>query len=344
MSNKRLLITGGAGFIGSNFVDYIVKRYPKYKITVLDCLTYAGSIDNLPKQFIDPKSNQYKLVYGSVTNGLLVDELVKNASDVIHFAAETHVSRSIHDNKVFFETDVLGTQVVANAVNKYKNKINRFVHISTSEVYGTAAMPKMDEKHELNPASPYAAAKCGADRLVYSYWSTYNIPVVIIRPFNNYGPKQHLEKAIPRFVTSVILDETMRIHGDGSASRDFIHVYDTCFAVDLVLHAEENKVIGEVFNVGSGVDRTMLSVAEDIIRNMGKGGYRLIGDRPGQVVRHTADTTKIRDVLGWKQSIDWFCGLSNTIDWYKKNENLWRKQLWLREIPVISSAGKQEMH
>ena len=200
-----VLITGGAGFIGSNLVKYLYKKYPDYKIIVLDALNYAGNTNNISSDIIRANSRFY-FWHGDVRNPSLVENLVSQSNAVIHMAAETHVTRSIFDNFHFFETDVMGTQVVANAVLKYKNKMERFIHISTSEVYGTAVNPVMDEEHPLLPASPYAAAKTGADRLVYSYWNTYKIPSVILRPFNNYGHSQHLEKLIPRFITTFILN------------------------------------------------------------------------------------------------------------------------------------------
>ena len=197
---KSILVTGGAGFIGSNFVHYIYNKYPDYRILVLDALTYAGSIRNFPESCYD--SGRFEFWYGNVLNADLVNSLVERCDIVVHFAAESHVTRSIFDNKLFFETDVLGTHTIANAVLRHKNTVKLFIHISTSEVYGTAVSDKMTEDHPLNPMSPYAAAKCGADRLVYSYWMTYSIPAVIIRPFNNFGGFQHLEKVIPRFITS----------------------------------------------------------------------------------------------------------------------------------------------
>ena len=230
---KTFLVTGGAGFIGSNFVHHLFHKYPDYRILVLDLLTYAGSVDNLPTDFHDASSSgRIEFWYGDVRNASLVDNLVRRADVVVHFAAETHVTRSIFDNHHFFETDVLGTQVISNAVLRAEN-VDRFIHISTSEVYGTADSSLMDEQHPLMPLSPYAAAKAGADRLVYSYWATYQLPATIVRPFNNFGPRQHLEKAVPRFVTSCLLDEPLRVHGDGSAARDWIYVQDTCEAIDL---------------------------------------------------------------------------------------------------------------
>ncbi|MBI3926746.1 MAG: GDP-mannose 4,6-dehydratase, partial [Armatimonadetes bacterium] len=225
---KTILVTGGAGFIGSNFVRYILDKYPEYRVVVLDLLTYAGNTDNLPQQYIGSgtENGNARLVfwYGNVRNGELVDTLVSQCDMVVHFAAESHVTRSIYDNWIFFETDVMGTQVVSNAVLKYSDRVERLIHISTSEVYGTAETDLMDEEHALKPCSPYASAKAGADRLVYSYWATYDIPSVIIRPFNNYGPYQHLEKCVPRFITSCILGEPITVHGMGVAMRDWLYV------------------------------------------------------------------------------------------------------------------------
>jgi dTDP-glucose 4,6-dehydratase len=339
-----ILVTGAAGFIGSNFVHYMIDKHPDYNIIVLDILTYAGSVYNLPDSFEGNKTTGREFYYGDVTNADLVDSLVSRSSQVVHFAAETHVTRSIYDNKLFFNTDVIGTQTIANAVCKYKDRIDRFVHISTSEVYGTAVAPKMSEYHPLNPASPYAAAKAGADRLVYSYWNTYKIPAVIVRPFNNYGPRQHLEKVVPRFITSNILHECLHIHGDGSAARDFVYVDDTCSALDAILQADEEDVVGEVFNVGSETDRTIKSIANDVINLMGNAECSNIGDRPGQVFRHTADISKIKKVLGWEPKMTWIDGLKKTIEWYGANKIVWEKQKWLREIPIVTADGKKELH
>jgi dTDP-glucose 4,6-dehydratase len=344
---KTILVTGGAGFIGSNFVRYIHNNYPRYKIIVLDALTYAGDIDNLPVNLNECNDrSRVKFWYGNVRNGELVDTLVSQSDIVVHFAAETHVTRSIYDNFLFFETDVLGTQTIANAVLKYRSQIERFIHISTSEVYGTARKDWMDEEQPLMPMSPYASAKAGADRLVYSYWATYELPIIIIRPFNNYGPYQHLEKAVSRFITSCILNEPIRIHGDGSAARDYIYVEDTCGAIDSLMHADIKKVKGEVFNVASSVHRSMLSIAQDIIKLMKKdeSPITFIGDRPGQVFRHTGDISKIRNVIDWEPKVSWEEGLKKTVKWYKENKKWWEKQLWMRTVPIITKKGKRELH
>jgi dTDP-glucose 4,6-dehydratase len=342
-----VLVTGGAGFIGSNFVHHLFNAYPDYRILVLDLLTYAGSVENLPADGPQAlQSDRLQFWYGDVRNAALVDSLVSQSDIVVHFAAETHVTRSIYDNYHFFETDVLGTQVVANAAVAHIKRIRRFVHISTSEVYGTAETPTMTEEHPLKPLSPYASAKAGADRLVYSYWATYNLPAVIVRPFNNFGPRQHLEKVIPRFITSCVLDEPLRVHGDGSAARDFLHVDDTCRALDCILHCDVPDIAGEVINIGSGRSRTLAEIAPIIVRRMNKPESLItyVGDRPGQVFRHTADVTKAERVLGWRPRVSFEEGLDRTIEWYVANRAWWEKQLWMREISIITKTGTREMH
>ncbi|MGD8564503.1 MAG: GDP-mannose 4,6-dehydratase [Desulfarculaceae bacterium] len=343
---RTVLVTGGAGFIGANFVRYLRSKYPNYRVLVLDCITYAGSIRNLPEAYRIPDDDSCEFWYGNVRNAELVNTLVSQSDLVIHFAAETHVTRSIYDNLLFYETDVMGTQAVANAVLKNRKRVKRLVHISTSEVYGTALDQAMNEEHPLKPLSPYASAKCGADRLVFSYWATYQIPAVIVRPFNNYGPRQHLEKVVPRFVTSVLLDEPLTVHGNGQASRDFLHVQDCCRGIDAVLHAPEEKVVGEVFNLASGVHRSILSIAEDVVELMecSPDQITFIGDRPGQVFRHTGDYSKINDLLGWEPQTSWEKGLMDTIAWYKANRDWWDRQIWMRSIPIVAKNGQRELH
>ena len=344
---KTFLVTGGAGFIGSNFVHHLYNKYPDCRILVLDLLTYAGSVDNLPEDFVrSSNSGRLQFWYGDVRNASLVDSLVEQSDVVVHFAAETHVTRSIYDNYHFFETDVLGTQVVANSVLKHVKHVNRLIHISTSEVYGTARSPKMDEEAPLMPMSPYASAKAGADRLVYSYCATYNLPAIIVRPFNQYGPRQHLEKVIPRFITSCLLNEPLRVHGDGSAKRDFTFVEDTCRALDCLVHCDLDKVRGEVINLGYGESLSLAEIAPIIVRRMNKPESLIIyvGDRPGQVFRHTADRTKAERLLGWRPDVTFEDGLDRTIEWYLQNRFWWEKQLWMREIPIVTKSGKRELH
>lgn len=339
-----VLVTGGLGFIGSNFVRHLYQQYPQYRLLVVDALTYAGSIQNAPVNALG--SSRYEFWYGNVCNGELMDTLVSQADSVVHFAAETHVTRSIYDNRLFFETDVMGTQAVANAVTRHRHKIKRFIHISTSEVYGTALAARMDESHPLNPMSPYAAAKCGADRLVYSYWATYGIPAVIVRPFNNYGPSQHLEKAVPRFITSCLLGEPLTVHGDGSAARDWIYVDDTCQAIDQILHADLAVVAGQVFNIGTGRHLSVKEIALAVRRALNAESIPVeyIGDRPGQVFRHTCDFSRAERILGWRPRLSFEDGLMQTIQWYREHQAWWSGQTWMRHIPIITASGRREMH
>ena len=337
---KTILATGAAGFIGSNFVRHILKKYPRYKVVILDALTYAGSMENIPR---DPRVS---FCFGNVTNAELVNKLVTQVDTVVHFAAESHVTRSIFDNLLFFETDVLGTQAVANAVAEHGKHIERFIHISSSEVYGSAVGNFMGEEDLLLPASPYAAAKAGADRLVYAYWNTYGIPAIIIRPFNQFGPMQHLEKLIPRFITSCILNEPLNIHGDGSASRDWVYVDDTCDAIDSALHCDLDKVKGQVINIGAGRSIDIITIAKMVVKKMGQSEKLIhyIEDRPGQVIRHTSSTDKARELLGWQATTPFEVGLEKTIQWYKQNPGWWERQLWMRSIPIVTKDGKKVVH
>ena len=327
---KKLLITGGAGFIGSNFINYIHRYYPNYKILLLDALTYAGNLDNISPAL---KSNShFEFFHGNITHPDLVCKLVAEADIVVHFAAESHVTRSIYDNAIFFETDVIGTQVVANAA--VNNPVELFVHISSSEVYGTALADPMDEEHPLNPMSPYAAAKAGADRLIYSYIKTYDLPAVIVRPFNNYGPCQHLEKAIPNFIVSALQDKPITIHGDGNSSRDWLFVEDTCRALDKILHVDRKKVIGETINLGTGSDTCVLDIGRKILEKLDKPESMLnyIEDRPGQVSRHISSTDKSKELLDWQAEISLDTGLEKTIEFYKNNRQWWERFIWMKEL------------
>jgi dTDP-glucose 4,6-dehydratase len=255
------------------------------------------------------------------------------------------VARSIFDNKIFYVTDVLGTQAVANAVTRHKG-IDRFIHISTSEVYGTAHTVPMSEEHPLNPLSPYASAKAGADRLVYSYIASYSIPACILRPFNQYGPKQHLEKVVPRFITSALLDEPLTVHGTGGAIRDWLYVQDTCKRIDKVMHAPIEKIKGEVFNLGSGEEADVLHIAKLVLEILKKPDDLIthIGNRPGQVDRHISSTAKSHDVLGIEPGRPFAQGLEETIHWYKNNRAWWEKLLWMRHVPIMTESGKVEYH
>ena len=342
---RTILITGGAGFIGSNFLSYWYKKYPKDRILVLDNLTYAGNAENIPLQIRERKKN-FEFWYGNVCNGELVDGLVGRCDIVVHFAAESHVARSIFDNKIFFETDVMGTHTVATSVLKHYKHIERFIHISTSEVYGTAESDPMDEDHPFNPCSPYAAAKCGADRLVYSFIKTYDLPAVIVRPFNNYGPYQHLEKVVPRFITSAIKNEPLTIHGSGKAKRDWLYVEDTCLRLDKIIHAPLSRVRGESFNIGSGESISVMDVARTILKIMNKPESLItfIGDRLGQVDHHISSTKKMKKILKITSCRDFATGIGQTIDWYQRNQKWWEKIEWMKHIKIRTKEGHLEMH
>jgi len=341
---RTLFVTGGAGFIGSNFVEYWFDKHPEDRIIVLDLLSYAGNLENFPRRVRN--SERFEFWCANVTNDDLVNHLVSRCDVVVHFAAESHVARSIFDNKIFYLTDVLGTQSISNAVVKHYETVERFIHISTSEVYGTALTSPMTEEHPLNPLSPYASAKAGADRLVYSYWATYGIPAVIIRPFNNYGPRQHLEKAVPRFITNALNNESITVHGDGSARRDWMHVEDTCERLDLVINAPLEKVKGEVFNIGSGIDLDVLSIAKMVLKMTGRREdlITFIGDRPAQVQNHISSTEKAEKILGIKPGRPFDQGLKQTLDWYIDNEDWWRKIEWMKNIKILTKNGKMELH
>ncbi len=341
---KTVFLTGAAGFIGSNFLKYLFDKYPDYYFIVLDSLTYAGNPENIPSYVKD--STRFEFWYGSVTNPDIVNSLMSRSDLVVHFAAESHVARSIFDNSRFFETDVIGTQVMMNSLLK-NNQIERFVHISTSEVYGTAESRPMPEEHSLNPRSPYAGAKAGADRLVYSYWCTYDVPALIVRPFNNYGPQQHLEKMIPRFVTSAMKSERLTIHGDGNAMRDWIFVDDHCEALDKILHISDfSKIKNKVLNIGSGIATSNLDIAEIILGEFGLSYPKLkfIGDRPGQVECHMADICKAKNLLSWKPRMSLRDGIKKTIEWYSENKAWWQKLEWMKQVPIRIDHNKVEMH
>ena len=337
---KTILVTGGAGFIASNFINYIYDKYPEYKILALDILTYAGNLENIRADIRN--SERFEFWYGDINNLDLVSDLVGRSDVVIHYAAETHVARSLYSHRVFFVTDVLGTQAVTNAVLKHSDRIERFIHISTSEVYGTALKEPMDEDHPLNPTTPYASAKAGADRLVYSYIKSYDLPGVIVRPFNNYGPRQHLEKAIPRFITSAILKEPLTIHGDGSAVRDWVFVEDIAEAIEKILHARLSAVKGEVFNLGTGISLSILDIAGKIIELFGLDRKYLTytEERFGQVQNHIASTEKTERQLGFRAKTMFDEGLLRTVQWYKNNRGIWEKQMAMRKVPVKNKAGE----
>ena len=316
----RVLVTGGAGFIGSNFVRYMLREHPGYGYVVLDKLTYAGNLENL--EGLEGLPN-YRFVHGDICDADSVGDAMHSADAVVHFAAETHVDRSITEAGSFVETDVYGTFVLLEAARS--KGIRRFVHISTDEVYGDCGERPSREDDPLMPRSPYAASKTGADRLAFSYYCTYDVPVVITRCSNNFGPNQYPEKLIPLFVTNALEDKELPVYGHGKNTRDWIYVEDHCRALDLVLHAE--GVEGEVFNVGANEERNVLDIAAIILSTLGKPKELIehVDDRLGHVRRHAVDTTKICERLGWEPKDGFRAAIERTIRWYVENPGWWQR-------------------
>lgn len=317
---RKLLITGGAGFIGSNFTIYILNQHDDIDVVVLDKLTYAGNLDNLKELEGNPR---YTFVRGDICDEKVVEETMNGCDCVINFAAETHVDRSIGDPSGFIMTDVYGTYVLLEATRKLG--IPKFIQISTDEVYGDAGGEPSAEDSPLMPQSPYAASKAGADRLAYSYHVTYGTPVIVTRCTNNYGPKQYPEKMISLFITNAVDDKPLPVYGTGENTRDWIYVLDHAKALDLVMNTEGLE--GEVLNIGSGIELSILQVADRILAALGKPHNLLqrVKDRPGHVRRHAVKTDKIESVLGWKAEVDFEEGLKKTVDWYIKNRWWWEK-------------------
>ncbi len=311
----KLLVTGGAGFIGSNFVPYILEKYPDYKVVNLDALTYAGSLDNLK----EVKNNRrHKFVEGRIEDGKLVDKLMAGIDVVINFAAESHVDRSILEPQVFIATNVLGTQVLLDAALRHKVKL--FYQISTDEVYGALRLgtkKRFTEGSPLRPNSPYSASKTSADLLVRAYHHTYELPVVISRCSNNYGPKQHPEKFIPTVILNALHNKPVPIYGDGLYVRDWIHVLDHCRAIDLIMHKGKTD---EAYNIGADNEWANIDLAKKILKIMGKPESLLtsVKDRPGHDRRYAIDSAKLRHELGWKPSIPFGKGLVETVRCYSE--------------------------
>ncbi len=317
----KILVTGGAGFIGSNFIRYLVERYKDYQVVNLDKLTYAGNLENLRE--VENSSN-YEFIKGDIGDARLVEEILQRGIEVIiNFAAESHVDRSIEDPLIFIKTNVLGTQTLLGAGRK--QGISRFIQISTDEVYGSlGAAGYFTESTPLAPNSPYSASKAGADLLVRAYCKSFNFPAIISRCSNNYGAYQFPEKLIPLVITNALEGKELPIYGDGLNIRDWIYVDDHSRALDLVLHRGRE---GEVYNIGGENERTNLDIVKFIVKELGKPESLIsfVKDRPGHDRRYAIDPSKLREELGWKPQTNFQEGLRQTIRWYLDNRGWWEK-------------------
>ncbi|WP_339788635.1 dTDP-glucose 4,6-dehydratase [Paenibacillus sp. FSL R7-0313] len=317
----KLLVTGGAGFIGSNFVMYMLKQHPDYKIINIDALTYAGNLENLKS--IEQNSN-HTFVKADITDVQAIDQLMQQGIDVVvNFAAESHVDRSILEPEVFVKTNVLGTQVLLDAAKKYG--VTKFVQVSTDEVYGSLGETGLfTEETPLQPNSPYSASKAGGDLLVRAYHETFGLPVNITRCSNNYGPYQFPEKLIPLMISRALNDEALPVYGDGLNIRDWLYVEDHCSAIDLVIHKGRN---GEVYNIGGNNERTNVHIVKTILEQLGKPEslIKYVQDRLGHDRRYGIDPTKTMSELGWKPKYTFETGIKETIQWYLDNKEWWTR-------------------
>jgi dTDP-glucose 4,6-dehydratase len=333
LGTKRVLVTGGAGFIPSNFIRHLLEA-TRYEVVSLDALTYAGNVENLADVLAHERLS---FVQGDIRDEGLVRDVVAEVDVIVNAAAESHVEKSIEDGaSEFVTTNVQGTRVLLDAIRE--RPVERFILISSSEVYGTAQYAPMDEEHPLLPRSPYAATKAGADRLAYSYHVTYDLPIVIARPFNNFGPRQHPEKVIPRFIVQALCDEPLTIHGDGEASRDWLYVDDDAEAIEALIEADLDTVAGEVINVATGIDVSIEEIADRVLEVLGRPPElkQRVPDRPGQVQRHVGSTEKAQRLLGWRARTSFDEGLERTVAWYSENESWWRP-IRAMEVGVFSS-------
>ncbi len=314
----KILVTGGCGFIGSNFIRHIFNKYPDYNIINLDKLTYAGNPDNL--RDIE-KNKNYSFVQGDICDSAVVGKVMQEVDYVVHFAAESHVDRSINDASAFVRTNVLGTFILLDSA--LRHNIKRFVHISTDEVYGSRVKGSFKETDILTPSSPYSSSKAGSDLLAQSYYITHRLPVIITRCTNNFGPYQYPEKLIPLFITNLLENRKVPLYGTGKNVRDWIFVLDHCNAVDFVLHKGNP---GEIYNIGGGAEKTNIEITKIILGILGKDMSMIeyVKDRPGHDLRYSLDCTKLRN-LGWKPEYSFNEALGDTVRWYLENRWWWEK-------------------
>ncbi len=314
----KILITGGAGFIGSNFIRYMLKKYKDYSIVNLDNLTYAGNLKNLLE--IENNKN-YTFIKGDICDKETVEKAIQGCDAVINFAAETHVDRSIIDAGSFINTDVFGTYVLLQAVNKFK--IKRYILISTDEVYGSIEEGSFTEQSPLNPRNPYSSTKAAGDMLALSFYNTYKTPVIITRSSNNFGEFQHPEKLIPLFITNLLEGKKVPLYGDGQNIRDWIYVQDNCEAIDVVLH---KGALGEIYNIAGGNEKENVFITNFILKKFGKDSsfIEYVKDRLGHDRRYSLSSEKVKE-LGWSPKMDFESAMSETIEWYKKNVSWWKR-------------------
>jgi len=317
----KILVTGGAGFIGSNFVHYMLQQHPDYQIVNVDALTYAGNLENLKSVENHPN---YTCIHADITDARAMDELIGQGVDVVvNFAAESHVDRSILEPDVFVKTNVLGTQVLLDAAKKHK--VSKYVQVSTDEVYGTlGATGLFTEETPLAPNSPYSASKAGGDLLVRAYHETFGLPVNITRCSNNYGPYQFPEKLIPLMISRALSDGALPVYGDGLNIRDWLYVEDHCSAIDLVIH---KGVLGEVYNIGGHNERTNVHIVKTILQELDKPESLItyVQDRPGHDRRYGIEPSKIMTELDWKPKHTFETGIKETIQWYLNNREWWTR-------------------
>lgn len=314
----RLLITGGAGFIGSNYIRYVLDKHPEYRVFNFDKLTYAGNLENLKDVERNPR---YGFVKGDITDVGSVEEVMAGIDAVLNFAAESHVDRSILSPDEFVLTNVLGANTLLKVARE--KQVKRFVQISTDEVYGSIPDGSFKEEDCLRPSSPYSASKAGGDLLALSYWVTHHFPVTITRSSNNFGPYQYPEKVIPLFVTNALEGKPLPLYGDGLNIRDWLYVEDNCEAIDLVLHRGKE---GEIYNIGAGSELTNLELTRRILQLLGKPETltEYVKDRPGHDRRYSVECGKIRG-LGWQPRHQFEEALEETIRWYENNTDWWKK-------------------
>ena len=316
----KILVTGGCGFIGSNFIHYILGKYPSWTIINLDKLSYCGCKGNLADLREDKR---YKFIKGDICDKKLVNKITKKCDAIINFAAESHVDRSIKDAKDFIYTNVYGVYGVLEAAKK--NKIKRIIHISTDEVYGSIDKGSFKETSLLHPNSPYAASKAGGEHMALAYYTTFNVPLIITRSSNNFGPYQFPEKIIPLFITNLLENKKVPLYGDGLNVRDWLYVLDNCRAIDLILHKGK---IGEVYNIGGGYEMANKNLTRIILKYLNKKDtmVKYVSDRLGHDRRYSLDSTKVRK-LGWRPEKDFHKALSETIEWYKEHRVWWESKL-----------------